>query len=222
MGRWIIAVVLLLAMAGADGAASAMDHGRLANIHTIAVIGPQNPTVVQLEVGNFASAMAVGFAGIGGGVIGGAVVGALSSTRDTGQVSGLQTLRLGDEMNAGVTKALGEAGYTIVGPGTNELPDAVLTLTIYECKYVRRVWGAIGPHIVMQADLTERTTGKRLFSRSYRYDMHTLGFTGDLTPDDKYGFDTADEVLAHPDVVAEGLRAAIPMIAADLASVLKR
>jgi len=205
-----VAVALLLTVNANSTACAAVP----ANIIRIAIVGPQNPTQVKLEVGGWASAIGVAMGG-------GAVAGMLAATRQNDQMPVLQDFKLGDEMNAAVSKSLDAAGYTIV-PDSDPHPDAVLAFTLAECKYVRRVWGLIGPRITMDVELRDRTTGNRLFSRSYRYDMHTLGFTGDLTPEDKYGFDTVEEVRAHPDVVAAGLRAAIPMVAADITSALKK
>jgi hypothetical protein len=77
----------------------------------------------------------------------------------------------------------------------------------------------------VNAELVERNTGRTLFEHSYWYDMHTLGSLGHLTtftPEDKYGFDDSKDVIAHPDIVAAGFRAAIPMIAQALKEDLKK
>lgn len=180
-------------------------------VNRIAIIGPENPTEIRLEVGGWASAIGV--------AMGGAVGGALAASKENGQMPILADFRLGDEMKTAITKALEEDGYTIV---PEDQADAVLILKMGDCKYVRRVWGLIGPRITMESELRDRLTGKRLFSRDYKYDMHTLGMTGQLTPEDKYGFDTIEDVQAHPDVVAAGLRAALPMIAEDMKAALKK
>jgi hypothetical protein len=184
-----------------------------ANITRIAIVGPDNPTEIKLDVGGWTSAIGI--------AMGGAVGGAMASARQKDQMPILEDFKLGDQMHTAIATSLEEIGYTVVPAGDAE-PDAVLTLTLADCKYVRRVWGLIGPRITMDAELKDRATGKSLFSRSYKYDMHTLGLTGQLTPEDKYGYKNIEDVRAHPEVVAAGLRAAIPMIAADLATALKK
>lgn len=198
------------------------------HLKTIAVVGPANPTDYGLAVGNLGTAVAIGLAGVGGGAAGGMLAGSLASS---GRASTLtdalasQNLRLGDELNTAVEAALKQDDYDIIPQGdAQSTVDATLTLEIQQSKYERRVWGKIGPHVVIVATLADATSGRKLFARIYWYDMYSanLGLNKILRPDDKYGFDNAEDVLAHPDIAAAGFRAIIPMIAADLKVALKK
>lgn len=203
-------------------AATGPDAARMAAIASIAVEPVQNPTHFGLAAGNIATAAAPAVGGAIGGVL------ASSVTRSDDALTAAlasQNLRLGDELTEAVTVALKRDGYDIVpANANNQNSDATLGVQISESTYERRAWGAIGPHLVVFVTLTESVTGKRIFYRVYRYDMHTvdLGPNMGLTPDDKYGFDRAEDVLAHPDIVAMGFRAGVTMIAADVAKSLKK
>jgi hypothetical protein len=128
---------------------------------------------------------------------------------------------LGDEMVGAAEAALKDDGYDVAKTG--DVADATLVFEIQDVSYERRVWGLIGPHLVVQATLTNNQTGKAVYSRLYWYDMHAVGIGKKvLDPDEKYGFEKPSDVLVHPETVAAGLRAMIPLMIGDLASELKR
>jgi len=81
------------------------------------------------------------------------------------------------------------------------------------------------PNIQASWRLIDPKTGDTQFKHLYWYFHSMIGSAGYMTqytPDDKYHFDTAAEVLAHPDVAADGLRAAVPLIAATIKEELNR
>jgi hypothetical protein len=202
--------------------ASGPNAAGMAAVRSITVEPVQNPIHFGLVVGNIATAAAPAIGGAVGGVLAGSVIRS-DDPLTVALVS--QNLRLGDDLTEGVTIVLRQDGYDVVPATANgQNSDATLSLQISESTYERRAWGAIGPHLVVFATLTERATGKRIFYRIYRYDMHTLDLGPNLgmTPDDKYGFDSSSDVLAHLDIVAEGFRAGVTMIVADIAKSFRK
>lgn len=217
-----------LALLVAASCTQSFDANASRSIGTISVDGPKNPDHYGLAIGNVGGAIALG-AAVGPGAAAGDLAGSLSTSAKANNLTDVlasQHLLLGDEMNAAVRAALTEDGYNVAtaGHADSEPPvDAILHITIEESTYERRVWGKIGPHLIVGARLTNPVSGRLLFSRTYSYDMyaHTVGYTL-LRPADEFGFDEPDDVLAHANIAAAGFRAAIPMIAADIRAALKR
>lgn len=222
VSRQLGASLLLLALCGC--VERSLSSADIAGIHAIAIKQTYNPTEYGLFVGNVGAAIAMG-AAVGPGATAAMIQ---QSTTEPGQQSTFtellqaQDLRLGDELDAGVEAKLREAGYTMVSWG-DPRANAILSFYIDQSTYERRVWGAIGPHLVIRAILND-VSGKKIFERIYRYDMEQLniGLAAVLTPDNKYGFDEPADVLAHPDIAAAGLRAVIPLIAENLSRALQK
>jgi len=207
-------------------------------IQHIALAGPENPQQYSLKVGDIGSAIAMGV-----GVSPSAATYTFNSAspaqgKSFSDLLKDQKLALGEELAEGVKAALLRNGYsvstvTIQRPqpadlagrydNTNSTADVLLDMAIESSSYERRMWGKIGPSLLVTARLIDLHTSRRLFERTYRYDFHasTMGYVI-LRPAEKYGFDEVGEVLSHPDVAAEGLRAAIPMISNDIALQLRK
>jgi hypothetical protein len=201
-----------------EGCAATGFNGDLAAIKSIAIEPVQNPVHIGLAAGDFGTALNPGA---------GAALVAQSAKDEALTVSlSSQNLHLGDNLTDAVEAAIKRDGFAASLAYTDAVKsaDAILSLQIAEVTYERRVWGAIGPHFVVFATLNERATGKRVFHRIYRYDMHTFSMepTMGLTPDDKYGFETSQDVLAHPDIVVAAFKAGIAMIAADIEKSFKK
>ena len=195
-----------------------------ARIRTISITTTGNPTHYRLSVGDVSTAIALGIA-VGPGAAGGTLQGSLNASGQQTKFDAAlapQNLALGDEMVEMARATVERDGYTVV---KGDAADAVLTFDIQDISYERRVWGLVGPHIVVEVTLTDSTTRKILFTHIYWYDMHGLGSFGRTTqihPDEKYGFDDENEVLAHPEIAVAGFRAMIPKMLDDLGTLLKK
>jgi hypothetical protein len=223
-----ILLAALIASSLAGCAASNLSTTDVLAIKSIAIEATANPTHFGLAVGDVGTAIAEGVAigpGASAGILAGSLAGSAKAETLT-DVLAPQNLRLGDELPEAVGSALKRDGYDIgmLKPMAIATSDAVLDLQFFESTYERHVWGKIGSHLVIATTLRDRISRRKLFYRIYRYDMHMISIppTLGLTPKDEYGFDEPDQVLTHPDIVAAGFRAAIPMIAADIAQAFKR
>ena len=186
---------------------------------SVDVEAPENPAQIPLRVGNLSSAIAMGLVA-GPGATSGVLAGsATASGRDTrlSENAASQNLRVADELAAAICDALKRKGFN-AQPRSNaaqaQPATARITFTIEEVAYERRAWGKIGPKLTVRVRAYESPSDDRIFSDTYKYDMYaqTLGWTM-LRPPEQYGFDEADDVLAHPDVAIAGLRTGITMIA---------
>ena len=168
-------------------------------IHTLQVTSPATEPVCELKIG-------------------------LHVYDDKGslpQLLATQGLSLNQELRVAVETALRAVDYSVVPPGS--AADAHIDLTVDECSYERRVWGKVGPHLVVSVNGIDGRTGKQLFSETYSYDMyaHTITYTM-LRPDDRFGFDAPADVFANPDTAVAGLRAAFPMIGNEIVKELQQ
>ena len=219
------AILLALLLGGCAAASPSADE--LRTIHSIALAPSANPMHFGLAIGDLGTAISEGLA-VGPGAAAGVLSSSLAvSERGDTLTDALmsQNLWLGEELKEAVAEALRRDRFEVTDLGSGAAPsDAILKLVISQSRYERRVWGKIGPHVVVVATLAQRVTGRRLFHRIYLYDMHTISIppTLGLTPSDRFGFDTPEEVLSHPAIVAAGFRAAIPMIASDIARTFRR
>lgn len=193
------------------------DAAPRALLNAIEVTAPANPTHLPLKVGNFGSAIALGlFVGPGAtaGELAGSAEASGRATKLTESLAG-QNLRVGDELAQAMEAALKQRSFNAFAAGASQQPPSVrIVFEIEECGYERRVWGKIGPKLTVRVRVFDITNNDRVFGDTYKYDMYaqTLGWTM-LRPPEEYGFEDADSVLAHPDVVAAGIRTGIRMIA---------
>lgn len=220
----LVLIGFFLLMGSNPAESKSLSSRNAARIHTVAINTTGNPTHYRLSVGDVASSVALGLA-FGPAAAAGNLQGSL---KDSGDQTNLdkavapRNLAFGDEMVQAARAVVEGDGYSVVDGGT---ADATLTFDIQDISYERRVWGQIGPHVVVEVTLVDSATHDTLFSHIYWYDMHGIGSFGRLTlldPDEKYGFDDQSEVLAHPEIVIAGFRAMIPMMLDDLAQQLKK
>ena len=220
-GRCAAMLPALLLVTLSPAPAKSLSPEDVAGIRTISVRNTGNPSHYRFFVGNWIVAAGAPILGAAGGVLVG--LDAAASDRGTALDEALATqhLMLGDEMVGAAEAALKDDGYDVAKTG--DVADATLVFDIQDVGYVRRVYGLIGPRLIVQAMLTNNQTGKAVYSRLYWYDMHAVGIGKKvLDPDEKYGFENPSDVLTHPETVAAGLRAMIPLMIGDLASALKR
>jgi hypothetical protein len=214
---WTLALLCALTIASA---APSRATPRSA-VGAIEVTAPPNPTHIPLKVGNLSTAIALGLA-VGPGATSGELAGsAEASGKDTSLSARAaeRDLRLGDEFALAIEGALKAKGLNAFLAGVaGQSPTARLTIEIMEAGYERRAWGKIGPKLTVRARVYDAKSGDRLWGDTYKYDMYaqTLGWTM-LRPPEEYGFDEAEDVLAHPDVAIAGLRKGVQMIADEIA-----
>jgi hypothetical protein len=200
MGRTVRTVLAALAVALVclNGASA----GPIAGVE---VVGPANPAHYGLWAGEF--------------------LGDLNDYQKAAKENELtvalaqQNLLLGDEINAAMKAALTQSGISVAPDANGAYPpgSAKLAIEIEKSTYERRRWGPVGPHLVIHVKLTDATSKRSLFSRTYVYDFYSLTLTYEiLRPEEKYGFEEPEDVLKHPDVAAAGFRAAIPMLVDDV------
>lgn len=166
----------------------------------------------------------------------------------TQKLTGAEKLRLGAELQSALVKALGGSGYdvtvmtppsdaqdaatsetTTTGTGTTETDggakqaDARLTVTFVYAGYVDQFFVPYEPLVWVSVALTDGKTGEDLFRQRYNYSTHT-GNLDDVRfdPAQKFDFKKDADLLTDSTRAAEGLRAALPLIAADVATKLKR
>jgi hypothetical protein len=194
----------------------AMPRSSLASIH---VVAPENPTHIPLRVGSLSSAIALGLTAGPGATAGELAGSAGASGRDTKLTESVagKNLRMGDELAKAIADALQRKGFgaAVATSGQQpQSPTARLTASIEEAAYERRAWGKIGPKLVVQVRVHDVASGDRLFADTYKYDMYaqTIGWTI-LRPPPEYGFEEAEEVTAHPEIVVAGFRTGFQMIA---------
>lgn len=121
---------------------------------------------------------------------------------------------------AASTSSTSAAATSATGTGA---PDAVLKIQFVYAGYVDQFFAPYEPLVWVSVALTDSRSGKDLFRQRYNYSTHT-GNLDDVRfdPDGKYDFKNEEALLANPALAAEGLKAAIPLIAADVAAKLKR
>ena len=155
------------------------------------------------------------------------MIGALLTDDDLNEISAKEDLHLGTDLKMAVSTALQNAGYK-VQDGNAATSDAVLNVKFGPVSYFAMpiiVGGGFGPAVMIDIHLETAKTGETLMSRTYEYQLSTYtGLTGylALAADKKYEFDTVDAMEKNPQLVAEGLHAAIPLFARSIASELPK
>lgn len=187
----------------------------------IDVMPTANPDQIPLRVGNLGSAILLGLA-FGPGATSGELAG---SANASGRATTLServapfNLRMGEEFASAMATALQQRGVDAAVQGSAaRAPTMRLTFSFEEIAYERRVWGKIGPKMVVRIRVRDAASDDRLFGDTYMYDMYaqTIGYTI-LRPPEEVGFEDSDQVLAHPDRVVEGFRIGFRMIAEEAA-----
>ena len=179
----LFVICLVLTIVGC--VSQSVDAERVKSINQIALVPPENPVHYGLAVGDVWLAITLG-AVVGPGATAGELAGSsVTSGRATAldQALASQPLMLGDELGRAVEEALKQDGYDVAQPSVkrgsradilsdlrSSAPDAdaALILTIDKNTYERRVWGKIGPHLVVTARLTDASSGRQLFTQDLR------------------------------------------------------
>jgi hypothetical protein len=135
-------------------------------------------------------------------------------------------------------------GGIILDNFRNTTADAILYARIIGAAYMDGLdGGPFAPYAKVRIQLIDRKSRKILFERWYLYDSYassspqTVAVTKDgsvqatgeaamgagdtiLRPATSYRFAVVDQILAHPALAAEGLRAGMPMISDDIGKAL--
>ncbi len=233
--RRISAVATFFLALLATGCASQhLDAETAKSIKRIALAGPENPSRYALYDTDIGMALMTGLA-VNPGAAAGIGPTPTESTRQDATLTeamASQNLHLGDEMRVAIADALRQLGFNVIQAdiarkrpskmlesykGLAVDADVLLDVSIEKCAYTRRLLFDFGPSLIINARLVEVQSAKELFLKMYLYNMHVTnwGFVN-LRPPERFGFGSPKEVLAHPELAAEGFRAVIPMIVDDL------
>ncbi|WP_374367090.1 hypothetical protein [Dongia sp.] len=210
------------------------------HIKSVALQGPQDPPfyIVTMYNANIAQPAVdpYAYSYAPGGAVQNLLTGILLDAGDSdvdaafsGKLIGEQKLRLGDDLQSALAKNLTGAGYdvAVLKPGSDTSAagkaDARMTVKFLYAGYVDQLLVPYEPLVWVHVTLTDVKTGKTLLAQRYNYSTHT-GNLDDVRfdPDKKYDFRSDEELLADTPRAAAGLRAALPLIAADIAAKLKR
>lgn len=137
------------------------------------------------------------------------------------QGSGLETVKLGDELSLAVKDALKAKGIVayVAGDQNHPWPTSSLQLSIDETRYERRLEGKIGPNLQVRFRLYDSNSRDRLVGDTYVYDMYakTIG-RSIVRPPAEFGFEKYEELKSHHDIMLAALRKGVDMIADQIAT----
>lgn len=218
----VFLLTLSVAIAPETSLARAKKKSEPIQIHRIALIGPEDPDQYRL-IAVYGSPFGMD-----------AMVQMNEDKRRTEFDDAMRQrgLRLGVELRAAIKKMLVDEGFEVVDVAvphdTFELADtravkaieadAVLDATINSelAGYANDLFSqsTIGPSLTIKAALLRGGTAKRIMRESFLYASH--GLATSLPIEKRFEFKSEEEVLANLDRALEGLRAAIPLVAAEL------
>lgn len=182
-----------IALAGSGCVATEFKPADAVNLHTIAIAPPDDPTA------------------------------AADYDAD------LQNIHIGDEVKVALSGALRTDGYTVVDQGA-DAADAVLSIVISGAPPVARPefemeFFTYFPSYSVLITLRDAATRHVLYDRLFVYHkafIKPIDGSMLIQPDDKYVFHAQDDIGKNPALAAEGVRAAIPIIAQTVGASLKK
>jgi hypothetical protein len=129
-------------------------------------------------------------------------------------------LHLGAELAEALGQAITAAGIRLAADGAPA--DATLFIELLYAGYAEQPFRPYTPLLLIEARLVadgaDGDTGPLLFRQRYNYGRHTyLHDDVRLAPDPRFSHAAEAALLAAPEAAAEGLRAALPLIARDVA-----
>ena len=206
-------------------------------IGSIALLTVEEPDEYHIEVTSVGEALFVATAAAGGGVLGAVMAQSAAARGPEGEVSAEiahQNVKLGAELTAALRERLGASGFDIemldVAPRANNFlqdymtvptgADAVLDANITFAGFVDDPFGDFTPIVVAKARLVVPQTNTVLFAREYHYSDKGGLFRDTIPIPEEFLFDTYEDALADPVKIGAALRAAIPIIADDIAASL--
>jgi hypothetical protein len=150
-----------------------------------------------------------------------------------------QNLRLGHDIQAAIATRLSQMGYTVqlreiahrdwdellkpedvANAGVDLVFDVVLEVAQYANTPFSR---ALRPSVWLRVRAIDVRARKYVFRERFTYDGHHDPIvTVNVEPDPKYDFHSEAELFADPARAAEGLRAAAPLIAEQVAVLLAK
>lgn len=129
-------------------------------------------------------------------------------------------VQLGNDLTAAIVSTLQSDGYTveaahITRPDKTELLNQIpaempgtgpiLDVALARVGYLRKPLGKYYPYVVVRASLRDRDTGREIYHRVYTFTS--------VTSDPKFGLRWEDDVLTHPNLTIEGMKAGISAVA---------
>ena len=219
-------LVSLLCLSGCAPPGSVMlDRGAASTIHNVVIVGPPEPRYLVLGSG-----APVAFA-LGGAIVGAAITNALSA--DFNDQMKEMNVHIADELRRSLADALKNEGYGVTQNvverfGANllfnysnlgESSDAILDAwLIADYSAGGLSSAALSPVLELRVRLVDSKTHKTLFGKGYTYDLKSPMFPADP----RYTFPDRQSLSSNPQLAAEGLRAGIPLIVAQLQQDLNR
>jgi hypothetical protein len=145
-----------------------------------------------------------------------------------------QNLQLGHDIQAAIAQRLGQAGYSVqlrdiphraadelLRPSevANVGADVVVDVVLEHAQYANTPFSrGLRPSIWLRVRAIDVRAQKYLFKERFTYDGHHSPIvTINVEPDPKYEFRSEAALFADPAFAAEGLRAAAPLIAEQVA-----
>jgi hypothetical protein len=245
--RLMLPAALALALSLGACQSTKFDPKAASNLDTITLIGPADPASYMIDFdGNAESGMAA--AGLIGFLIN-ASIDAANSTDEfdapfTQALTSQQKLKLGTELHDAIKANLEGAGYQVSSeaapPAAEAAAAAAPTTTTGSSKtttssaatlavgfefagYVDQAFQPFRPLVLVTARLVDGKSGKELFRQRYNYSDQSFQMEDVVfEPAEKYDFRKEEELISDSARAAEGFRAAIPLIANDIANKLKR
>lgn len=209
-------IVLFLLVLGAGCTADPLEPREAAGIETIQLVPPPEPRRYDANI-----FVAPG-AGLRLGAYDAVLAGDIGREPEADDIDARLTwaiaeeagLSLGAELADAVGKSLAASGYRVQhGDGA---VDARLVMTLLFAGYVEQPFRPYTPLLLVDLEL-RGSSGERLFRQRYNYGAHPyLADDERMAPDRRFRFDDEAHLLADPAFTAEGLREAIPHIAADV------
>jgi len=118
-------------------------------------------------------------------------------------------------------KAAADNTTAASAPSTSKM--ARLMIAFEFVGYIDQAFMPFEPTMLVTATMHDGATRKELFRQRYNYSPQDFQIEDVVfRPDEKYEFRKEEDLLADPARAADGFRAAIPLIAADIAKKLKK
>jgi len=217
--------MLLLCLAGCGGPAM-LDQTVATRIHTIEMVGPEQKK--YLVIGGGATIVFL----LTGPIVGSAL--ANVQTDFDGKMKEM-SVHVADELRQSISDALHKKGYDVTQNvvdrfGANLLfsysdlgknADAILdAYSISDYVFDGLLSSKLAPFLKLGVRLVDAKSHKALFSKEYIYGA--VATLPTLASDPRYTFADGDALARNPELAAEGLRAGIPLITAQLQQDLRK
>ena len=202
------------------------DRGAAASIHSVVLIGPQEPKLYPAVGQGAVVGAALGSAV--GGAVGGAIAGAgTASGPNVDFNTEMQSLNLnmGQAVRSAIAQALTNDGYqvseaTVVHPAADlisnydnveQKADGILDAAIMVAGYAgsRANQSSFAPLLIVLVRMVDTKSHKIIFTQGYTYSPDSTVAVSDA----RFTFEDGKVLLSNPQLAADGLRTGVPMLA---------